>query len=120
MQLTGVNAYADPVPRTGIKSPALADISPSIKVASLTPAKDAMNMKPIERQQKTRKKWGVDKDHEEEYWFNEKIHTLGNTGVMGGLHAAIAPAATKMIDALAYKGVDVRSMVSEDSISPVM
>jgi hypothetical protein len=59
-----------------------------------------------------RKRWGMDKDHPDEYWFNAKIHTLGNTGMMGALHAAVAPFATKMIDDVAYEGVDVRQAVS--------
>ncbi len=64
-----------------------------------------------ERHADSRKKWGIDKDCDEEYWFNEKIHTLGNTGFMGAVHAAMAPLATKMIDALAYDGVDIRNLV---------
>jgi hypothetical protein len=60
----------------------------------------------------SRSKWGVDKDNDDEYWFNSKIHTLGNTGFTGGLHAAMAPLATRMIDVLAYNGVDIRSVVS--------
>jgi hypothetical protein len=50
-----------------------------------------------------RKKWGVDKEELTEYWFNNRIHTFGNTGMLGALHAAVAPMATKMIDDLAYK-----------------
>jgi len=42
------------------------------------------------------------------YWFHPKIHTFGNTGVFGALHAAIAPLATKLIDAAAYSGENVR------------
>lgn len=63
-------------------------------------------------QASSRTKWGVDKDYDDEYWFNTKIHTLGNTGFTGGLHAAMAPLATKMIDVFAYHGVDIRSIVS--------
>lgn len=64
------------------------------------------------RRELSRIKWGVDKDHDDEYWFNSKIHTLGNTGFTGGLHAAMAPFATKVIDVFAYDGVDIRSVVS--------
>jgi hypothetical protein len=63
-------------------------------------------------QASSRKKWGVDKDYDDEYWFNTKIHTLGNTGFTGGLHAAMAPLATKVIDVFSYDGVDIRSVVS--------
>jgi hypothetical protein len=60
-----------------------------------------------------RKKWGVDKEDLTEYWFNNRIHTFGNTGILGALHAAVAPMATKMIDDLAYKGVDARVQLAE-------
>jgi hypothetical protein len=59
------------------------------------------------------KSWGVDKDHSNEYWFDKRIHTLGNVGLGGGLHAAVAPLSTKLIDFLAYDGVDLRGKVSE-------
>lgn len=39
------------------------------------------------------------------------IHTLGNVGFSGALHAALAPLSTKMIDLIAYEGRDVRQMV---------
>jgi hypothetical protein len=58
------------------------------------------------------KKWGVDDTHEAEYWFDTRIHTLGNVGITGGLHAASAALATKVIDESAYNGVDVRQRVS--------
>jgi ubiquinone/menaquinone biosynthesis C-methylase UbiE len=59
----------------------------------------------------SRKKWGIDKVHPDEYWYNNKIHTLGNTGFGGALHALLAPLATKLIDNVAYKGVDIRRKV---------
>jgi hypothetical protein len=58
-----------------------------------------------------RTRWGVDKDLDEEYWFNSKIHSLGNTGFKGALHAALALVATSLIDNLAYDGVNVRQLV---------
>lgn len=58
------------------------------------------------------KKWQTDNDPEE-YWFNGKIHALGNTGTFGALHAAMGPISTKLIDKLAYKGLDVRSEVAK-------
>jgi hypothetical protein len=48
------------------------------------------------------------------YWSRNDIHTLGNTGVGGSFHAAIAPLATKAIDFFAYEGNDVRFQVSKD------
>jgi hypothetical protein len=47
-----------------------------------------------------------------EYWFDQRIHTLGNTGVTGALHAAITTLSTKVIDVLAYDGMDIRKEVS--------
>lgn len=60
-----------------------------------------------------RKKWGMDNNNEDEYWFDDRIHSLGNTGIGGAIHAAIAPLSTKVIDILSYDGVDVRSKVNE-------
>jgi ubiquinone/menaquinone biosynthesis C-methylase UbiE len=68
----------------------------------------------VDRRATGRKKWGVDKNEDDEYWFNPKIHTLGTRGFFGGLHAAIAPLSTKMIDILAYEGVDVREKVAQE------
>lgn len=67
----------------------------------------------------SRKKWGVDKDHEDEYWFNDSIHMLGNTGFLGALHAAIGPISTKLIDMMAYDGIDVRQKVAKELASNI-
>lgn len=64
-----------------------------------------------ERKVVHRSKWGVDNAHPDEYWFDNRIHTLGNVGFFGGLHAAMAPASTKLIDLVAYDGVDIRKVV---------
>ena len=48
------------------------------------------------------------------YWFNSKIHTFGNTGLFGGLHAAVAPLFTKLIDVVAYDGNPVRDVISQN------
>jgi SAM-dependent methyltransferase len=48
------------------------------------------------------------------YWFNSKIHTFGNTGFFGGLHAAVAPVFTKIIDIVAYDGNPVRDEISRN------
>lgn len=61
----------------------------------------------------TRKKWGVDNDFENEYWFDQRIHTLGNSGFGGAVHAAVAAFSTKIIDFAAYDGVDIRKEVRE-------
>jgi hypothetical protein len=59
-----------------------------------------------------RPKWGVDNDgHPDEYWFDQRIHSLGNVGFSGALHAAVAPAFTKLIDWRAYGNVDIRRKV---------
>ena len=60
----------------------------------------------------SRTKWGTDYEHPEEYWFDERIHTLGNHGFGGAIHAALAPLSTKIIDLAAYRGEDVRLKVS--------
>ena len=59
-----------------------------------------------------RKRWGLDNDSDGTYWFNPQIHTLGNIGFLGAIHAALAPLSTKLIDIVAYDGQDVRQMVS--------
>jgi SAM-dependent methyltransferase len=41
------------------------------------------------------------------YYFDPRIHTFGNHGVLGKLHAKVAPYFTKAIDATVY-GKDVR------------
>jgi hypothetical protein len=69
-------------------------------------------MKSVVKKAVANKKWGVDDTHEDEYWFDARIHTLGNVGITGGLHAASAALATKVIDESAYNGVDVRQQVS--------
>lgn len=51
------------------------------------------------------------------YWFDPRIHNLGNAGLLGGFHAAIAPLCTFLIDLLAYKGVDARAAVHQ-TIAP--
>jgi hypothetical protein len=56
-------------------------------------------------------KWGVDKDCSNEYWLDHRIHTLGNVGFWGAVHAAMAPMATRWIDMQAYDGVDIRKKV---------
>jgi hypothetical protein len=59
-----------------------------------------------------RPKWGVDNTCPSEYWFDDRIHTLGNHGFWGALHAAMAPMSTKIIDLAAYNGIDIRKQVT--------
>jgi ubiquinone/menaquinone biosynthesis C-methylase UbiE len=54
-----------------------------------------------------------------DYWARKDIHTLGNVGFGGAVHAAMAPLATKMIDVKAYGGVDVRALISQELRSKV-
>lgn len=49
-----------------------------------------------------------------EYWFHPAIHTFGNSGLFGGLHAAVAPLFTKVIDVSAYDGKPVREAIARD------
>jgi ubiquinone/menaquinone biosynthesis C-methylase UbiE len=69
---------------------------------------------PPRRHAVRRKRWGVDHDDTSEYWFNNKIHTFGNTGLWGGLHAVVAPVATKIIDIMAYDGKGARDIIAEN------
>lgn len=61
-----------------------------------------------------KKKWGIDNEYPNEYWFDDRIHTLGNHGFWGAIHAAVAPMATKMIDVSAYHGVDIRQKLAHE------
>jgi len=47
------------------------------------------------------------------YWFHPKIHTFGNTGFLGAIHAALAPLVTKLIDFSAYRGENVRITIAK-------
>jgi SAM-dependent methyltransferase len=84
------------------------------KVTQSKPCKGSQPQKSPLPRDVTRKKWGIDKDHHEEYWFNKSIHTLGNTGFFGAIHAAMAPTSTRLIDLLAYNGVDIRAKVAQE------
>lgn len=52
------------------------------------------------------------------YWRDPRIHNMGNVGLGGGIHAAMAPIATHLIDRLAYGGVDVRKAVLAEHLRP--
>jgi hypothetical protein len=51
------------------------------------------------------------KNYDDEYWYHPQIHTLGNAGIFGAIHAALAPLSTYIIDTVAYNGVDIRMKV---------
>ena len=55
------------------------------------------------------------RDYDEQYWYHPQIHTLGNIGVFGAFHAAVAPLSTHLIDNMAYDGIDVRLEVRCES-----
>jgi hypothetical protein len=65
----------------------------------------------VDRHMAAHKQMGIDKDHGLEYWFDQRIHSLGNRGFMGGVHAATAMVATKLIDMAAYGGTNLRTRV---------
>jgi SAM-dependent methyltransferase len=48
------------------------------------------------------------------YYYNPKIHTLGNIGLGGKIHAFAAPFACRMIDQISYKGVNIREDIMSD------
>ena len=48
------------------------------------------------------------------YAFDPRIHNFGNHGVLGKMHAKIAPIFTKMVDATVYDGKDIRQKIVED------
>ena len=75
----------------------------SLKSAVVATVDDAV---PLQRN-----KWGVDHKYANEYWFDKRIHTLGNHGFWGAVHAAMAPISTKVIDMAAYDGIDIRREV---------
>ena len=42
------------------------------------------------------------------YYFDNRIHNMGNIGLGGRLHAELSPFATKMIDNIRYNGNNIR------------
>ena len=42
------------------------------------------------------------------YYYNPKIHSLGNIGFGGKIHALAAPFARRIIDQISYNGVNIR------------
>ena len=46
-------------------------------------------------------------------WRHPSMHTFGNVGAGGVVHALLAPLATAVIDATAYQGTDVRAQLRQ-------
>ena len=51
------------------------------------------------------------------YYYNPKIHSIGNIGLGGKIHAEAALFATKTIDNIRYKGKNIRKEIYEPYIS---
>ena len=45
------------------------------------------------------------------YYFDDRIHNMGNIGFTGWLHAQVSPFASKIIDNIRYNGNDIRQEV---------
>lgn len=45
------------------------------------------------------------------YYFDNRIHNIGNIGFGGWFHAQVSPFATKIIDKIRYDGIDIREQV---------
>lgn len=91
---------------SGVSTASDAAVTRYINKRDGTVAPPRKEAKPIHRP-----KWGVDNASPCEYWFDDRIHTLGNHGFWGALHAAMAPMSTKLIDLAAYDGIDIRKQV---------
>lgn len=80
------------------------------------PLSETINMKfhvPSSKKKQYRRSLPAMDDDPAEYWYHNKIHTFGNTGLLGAFHAVMAPVATKLIDTFAYSGRNIRSQVAE-------
>jgi hypothetical protein len=94
------------------------DVAPSITTTNQHRCTTTTTTRPTNEQSMAvrtnhvrRPKWGMDNTFPEEYWFDDRIHTLGNHGFWGAVHAAMAPISTKIIDMAAYDGIDIRKQV---------
>jgi SAM-dependent methyltransferase len=48
------------------------------------------------------------------YWFHPKMHSFGNHGPLGAVHATVAPYVTKLIDVGSYNGENIRDHIAMD------
>lgn len=51
------------------------------------------------------------KNFKNPYYFDNRVHNVGNIGPGGWLHAELSPFATKFIDNIRYSGTDIRKEV---------
>jgi SAM-dependent methyltransferase len=97
----GGNAITDHAVEKKLKTPKPFDTSPM----SADPSRLSLVIPPVSER--------VDPGPKD-YWLHPAIHTFGNCGFFGGLHAAVAPLFTKVIDVSAYDGKPVREAISRD------
>ena len=48
------------------------------------------------------------------YYFDDRIHNMGNVGFGGWLHAELSPLATKIIDNIRYNGNNIREKIMKN------
>lgn len=48
------------------------------------------------------------------YYYNPTIHNLGNIGLGGKIHAILGVFATKLIDNISYKGINIRNEIMKE------
>jgi len=103
-----IPAVSEFLNKLGVKNadedrPVAMPLSMSIKNSTYKPTKKLTARKFI----------GVDDDNVAEYYFHNHIHSFGNTGFFGGIHALLAPISTYIIDNVAYDGVDIRKEIAQ-------
>ena len=128
---TATDAFQAPENPTGLKglniplivktppvtAPENEEIKTVINLENLSKVGKVVTADDVARGASFRKRWEIGisnapNDYVDEYWYNPTIHSFGNIGIFGALHAALAPLSTKIIDMVAYDGEDVRSTVS--------
>lgn len=68
----------------------------------------------VNRRDPAVKLWKINKSNiDKQYWYHPMIHSFGNIGFFGAVHAALAPISTKVIDVVAYDGQSVRETVAK-------
>ena len=48
------------------------------------------------------------------YYYDNRIHSLGNIGIGGKIHSELSPFSTKVINYLRYNNVDIRKEILSD------
>jgi hypothetical protein len=93
-----------PIPSTSTTGGSrISNDSPAVKKVSSSSSSTSgvdttTNNKPLIKY----RKWGVDNTNEDEYWFDSRIHTLGNCGFMGAVSDDIFFILTKMTRPCAF------------------